>query len=137
MLSPELFKRFVLPSMRRLIGVAKRHGKRVVLHSCGAISPVMRLLIDEGVDAFHPLQALADGMDAGHLARDFGGDVAFVGGVDTQRLLVEGSPEEVRAEVLRLRDVFGPNFVVSPSHEALLPNVPVENVAAMAAAARE
>lgn len=137
MLSPELFERFVLPSMRRLIAVAKRHGKRVVLHSCGAISQVMPSLIDAGVDAFHPLQALAEGMQADHLAREFGHDVAFVGGVDTQWLLVEGSPEEVREEVLRLRGVFGPNYIVSPSHEALLPNVVLDNVAAMASAARE
>ncbi|MDR3692575.1 MAG: uroporphyrinogen decarboxylase family protein [Fimbriimonas sp.] len=136
-LSPQLFNRFVLPSMLRLIGVAKRHGKRVVLHSCGAISEVIPTLIEHGVDGLHPLQALATGMHAKDLAREFRGKIAFVGGVDSQDLLVNGTPAQVRDDVLRLRDLFGPNFVVSPSHEALLPNVPVENVAAMAAAARE
>lgn len=136
-LSPELFQRFVLPSMKRLIGVAKRHRKRVLLHSCGSIRRVIPLLIEGGVDGLHPLQALASEMEAERLAKEFRKDLAFVGGVDTQRLLGEGSPEEVREEVLRLREAFGPNFVVSPSHEALLPNVPIENVAAMAAAARE
>jgi uroporphyrinogen decarboxylase len=58
-----------------------------------------------------------------------------LGGIDTQRLLVQASPAEVRAEVRRLKDVFGPWWIVSPSHEALLPNVPPENVAAMAEAA--
>lgn len=136
-LSPELFDRFVLPSMARLIGVAKRHGKRVLLHSCGSITDVIPRLIDAGVDGLHPLQALAADMQAGYLAREFGKHLAFVGGVDTQQLLVDGTPEQVRDEVLRLRDAFGPNYVVSPSHEALLPNVPVDNVAAMASAARE
>ncbi len=136
-LSPELFDRFVLPSMERLIGVAKRHGKRVLLHSCGSIAEVVPRLIDAGVDGLHPLQALAADMQADRLAREFGKHIAFVGGVDTQRLLVEGTPAQVRDEVMRLREAFGPNYVVSPSHEALLPNVPVDIVAAMAAAARE
>ncbi|MFI5384721.1 MAG: uroporphyrinogen decarboxylase family protein [Fimbriimonadales bacterium] len=136
-LSPELFERFVLPSMKRLIEVAKRHGKRVLLHSCGSITKVIPSLIDAGIDGLHPLQALAADMEAERLAGEFGHHLAFVGGVDTQRLLVYGSPGEVREEVLRLRDVFGQNYIVSPSHEALLPNVPIANVAAMAAAARE
>lgn len=136
-LSPELFERFVLPSMKRLIAVAKRHGKKVLLHSCGSIRGVIPKLIEAGVDGLHPLQALAEGMSAQDLAREYGSDLAFVGGVDTQDLLVNGTPAQVRDEVLRLREVFGPNYVVSPSHEALLPNVPIENVEAMAVAARE
>lgn len=136
LLSPDLFRKFVLPSMRRLIGSAKRRGLKVILHSCGAIADVIPLLIDEGVDALHPLQARAEGMAAERLAQEFGQDLAFVGGVDTQQLLPFGSPVEVQAEVGRLSEAFGPNYVVSPSHEALLPNVPLANVAAMASAAK-
>lgn len=137
LLSPDLFQRFVLPSMRRLISSAKRRGLKVILHSCGAIADVIPLLIDEGVDALHPLQARAEGMSADRLARDFGQHLAFIGGVDTQQLLPFGSPAEVQAEVHRLCDIFGPNYIVSPSHEALLPNVPLANVAAMALAAKD
>jgi len=57
--------------------------------------------------------------------------------VDTQQLLPFGTPQQVRDEVRRLKDVFGPQFVVSPSHEALLPNVSIENLLAMAEAAQE
>jgi uroporphyrinogen decarboxylase len=60
-----------------------------------------------------------------------------MGGVDTQRLLPIGTADEVRREVRRLKGIFGPNFIVSPSHETILPNVPPENVAAMAEAALE
>jgi uroporphyrinogen decarboxylase len=137
MISPELFDRFVLPGMKRLIGVAKRHGKKVVLHSCGSVYRIVPRLIEAGVDGLHPLQARAANMEADRLAREFGGRIAFIGGVDTQELLMKATPAQVRDEVLRLRAAFGPNYVVSPSHEAILPNVPYENVAAMARAARE
>jgi uroporphyrinogen decarboxylase len=94
-------------------------------------------LIDAGVDALHPLQAKAKDMDAETLAEDFGGEIAFLGGIDTQDLLVNASPAGVRREVERVKELLGPSLVVSPSHEALLPNVPPENALAMAQAARE
>ena len=87
-----------------------------------------------GVEALHPLQALAVNMDAETLARDFKGKLAFIGGVDTQDLLVNGTPDEVYADVQRVKRLLGPNLVISPSHEALLPNVSPENVRAMAEA---
>jgi len=136
LISPEMFERFVLPGMKRLIAIAKSYGKKVVLHSCGSIFRVIPALIDAGIDGLHPLQARARGMDAESLAREYKDSIAFVGGVDTQHLLVNGTPQEVAEDVRRLRDTYGPNFVVSPSHEALLPNVPFANVRAMAAAAK-
>jgi len=137
LISPKLFSRFVLPHFARLTEQAKSHGYKVVLHSCGAIERTIPALIDAGVDGLHPLQALAKGMEAETLARKYGGDLVFIGGVDTQQLLPFGTPEQVRAEVRRLRDVFGPRYVVSPSHEALLANVSVANLLAMAEAAKE
>ena len=62
---------------------------------------------------------------------------AYNPGVDTQRLLPFGTAQQVRDEARRLRDLFGENFVVSPSHESILPEVPCENIAAMAEAAAE
>ena len=60
-----------------------------------------------------------------------------MGGIDTQELLVNGTPDEVAEDVRRVKKLLGPNLIVSPSHEALLPNVPPENIEAMAMAAVE
>jgi uroporphyrinogen decarboxylase len=76
-------------------------------------------------------------MGAEVLSRDFGSRIAFMGGIDTQDLLVNGSPEEVKEDVRRVKKLLGPRLVVSPSHEAVLPNVPPENLQAMAEAAIE
>ena len=94
-------------------------------------------LIEAGVDCLHPLQALARDMQAERLAAAFKGRVAFLGGIDVQELLTRGSPDDVRADVLRVKRLLGPNLIVSPSHEAILPNVPPDNVAALAQAAHE
>jgi len=137
MISPALFDRFILPWFRKLAGQARRRGLQVILHSCGSIHRVIPKLIAAGVNGLHPLQAKAANMDAVTLARDFGGKIAFLGGVDTQRVLPLGSPEEVKAEVRRVKAVLGPHLIVSPSHEAILPDVPPRNIAAMAEAAAE
>jgi uroporphyrinogen decarboxylase len=132
LISPRLFEEFVFPYFARLTRQGHAHGYQVVLHSCGSIYKVIPQLIDLGVDALHPLQAKAANMDAATLARQFKGKVAFLGGIDTQDLLVNGAPEEVRADVRRVKDLLGPCLVVSPSHECILPNVSTANVLAMA-----
>ncbi len=134
---PAQFDQFIMPWFVRFTEQAHRHGYQAILHSCGAIHKVIDRLIAAGVDCLHPLQAKAAHMDADTLARDFKGKIAFMGGVDAQHLLVNGTPDEVRADVRRIKKILGPRLVVSPSHEAVLPNVPPQNLAALAAAAIE
>jgi uroporphyrinogen decarboxylase len=135
-LSPELFRRFVLPSFKRLVAVGKKHGKKVMLHSCGSIYRVIPDLIEAGVDVIHPIQAGACGMAAVDLAH-YKNDLAFVGGIDAQTFFVNATPAQIKDEVRRVRSILGPNLIVSPSHEEILPNVPAANLLAMAEAARE
>lgn len=131
LISPDAFDRFVLPGYKKIVDQVKSYNLKVVLHSCGAISKIIPKLIDVGIDGLHPLQAKAKGMEAESLAKDFKGKLLFIGGVDTQELLPFGTPNQVKDDVKRLKDLFGERFIVSPSHEALLPNVKIENVLAM------
>lgn len=134
--SPELFRKFVLPSFKRLIAVGKKYNKKIMLHSCGSIYRIIPDLIDAGVDILHPIQAQAAGMSASDLAQ-YKNDLAFVGGIDAQTFFVNATPQQIKDEVHRVRDILGPNIVISPSHEEVLPNVPAENILAMAEAARD
>lgn len=134
---PDQFDQFLMPWLKRFTEQGHRHGYQVILHSCGAIHAVIPRLIAAGVDCLHPLQALATNMDAETLARDFKGKIAFMGGIDTQELMTNGAPEQVKAEVRRVMRILGPRLIVSPSHEALLPNVPPENVEALSQAVFE
>jgi uroporphyrinogen decarboxylase len=137
MISPTQFDEFVLPWFTEFTRRAHARGYQVILHSCGSVHRVIGRLIEAGVDCLHPLQARAHNMGADVLARDFKGKIAFLGGIDTQDLLVNATPAGVKAEVRRVKELLGPRLIVSPSHEALLPNIPPANVAAMAEAALE
>lgn len=135
MISPDMFRTYIFPFYRQLIDLAKSYGKKVALHSCGAIDKLIPDIIGMGVDVLHPIQAKASNMGAEHLQEAYGGQIVFLGGVDTQELLPFGSPEDVEKEVLRLRGIFGNGYICSPSHEALLKNVSPDNLLALSRAA--
>lgn len=137
MVSPQAIREFVMPGTRALIAQAKSHGLKVIHHSCGAICPIIPDLIAAGADVIHPIQALAEGMEPRALKAHFGNQVSFCGGVDSQYLLVRGTPDEVRAKVRELRTIFPTGLIISPSHEAILPDIPPANVAAFIEAAHE
>lgn len=136
MVSPELLHEFVAPSNRRLIEQAKSYGLKVIYHSCGAVSGIIPDLIDCGVDVVHPIQALATGMEPQGLKDTYGDRVSFCGGVDAQHLLVNGTPEEVAEKVKELRSIFPTGLILSPSHEAILPDIPPANIEALLNAAK-
>ena len=85
----------------------------------------------------HPIQARAKEMQAERLKADFGDRGAFFGGVDAQHLLVNGTAGEVRADVLRLKRIFPTGLILSPSHEAILPDINPANVEALFKAVHE
>ena len=108
-------------------------------HSCGSIPTFIPLLIDSGFDIINPVQTSAKGMDPIWLKKEFGRDITFWGGgMDTQKILPFGTPEEVREEVLRKCDVFGTDggFIFNTIHNVQA-KTPVENVVAMIEAVHE
>jgi uroporphyrinogen decarboxylase len=138
--SPRTYRQLVKPRHQQLFDLIHRKSKaKVFFHSCGAIRPVIGDLIDVGVDIINPVQVSAAGMDSAELKRELGKDLTFWGGgVDTQRVLGSGTPEEVREETKRrILDLMpGGGFVFNTVHN-IQGNVPPENIMAMWEALQE
>lgn len=129
---PEMYRRLIKPYWKELIGLIKSRDKKVLMHSCGAVSDFIPDLIEMGVDAVNPVQITAKGMSPERLKRDFGMDIAFWGGgVSTQGVLDGGTPDDVREEVKRNVEIFasGGGFVFTQVHN-IQAEVPVENIIA-------
>ncbi len=108
-------------------------------HSCGAVEPFMESFIDSGFDIINPVQINAAGMDPVLLKQKYGERLTFWGGgVDTQKVLPFGTPEEVKAHVLRECEILAPGggFVFNTVHN-MQANVPLQNVLAMLEAIRQ
>jgi len=136
MLSPQLIREFAMPGAKKLVDQAKKYGLKVIYHSCGSIFDVIPEIIRLGVDAIHPIQALATDMEPFKLKQHFANQVSFCGGVDAQELLVFGTPDEIKEKVVKLKNIFPTGLIISPSHEAILPDIPPQNVEALFQAAR-
>ncbi|MBN2326908.1 MAG: methyltransferase [Candidatus Omnitrophica bacterium] len=108
-------------------------------HSCGAVASFMNDFIESGFDIINPVQCSAKGMDPKSLKEAYGDRLVFWGGgVDTQKTLPFGTPEQVRGEVLQRCEIFSPGggFVFNAVHNVQA-NTPVENIAAMFDAVKE
>jgi uroporphyrinogen decarboxylase len=131
MVDPDILREYVFPGTKKLTEQAKSYGLTVMHHSCGSVFPVIEDLINTGADIIHPIQALATDMDAHNLKKHFTGKVAFCGGIDAQNLLVNGKPDEVEKKVFELKELFPTGLILSPSHEAVLPDIPPSNIHAI------
>jgi len=134
------FRELYMPYYKRINDWVHRHtGWKTFKHSCGAVETLLPAFIESGFDILNPVQVSAAGMDARNLKEKYGRDIVFWGGgVDTQKTLAFGTPEEVRAEVLERCEVFGRDggFVFNSVHN-IQANVPVGNIAAMFEAVRD
>lgn len=112
---------------------------KTFIHSCGAVYPLIPEFIDAGFEVLNPVQCSARGMEPRALKREFGRDIVFWGGgVDTQKTLPFGTPEEVYREVRERIEIFseGGGFVFNTTHN-VQSNVPTENILAMFRAVRD
>ena len=139
--APPLWREVFKPRLRQLLGFirARAPGVPIFFHSCGAIRDIVPDLIEVGVDALNPVQVAAAGMDSAALKRDFGDALSFWGGgVDTQQVLPNGTPQQVRDEVRRRIDDLAPGggFVFAAVHN-IQGDVPPENILAMRQALSE
>jgi uroporphyrinogen decarboxylase len=132
-----LYRRVLKPVYRRYFDfVRARTDAKIFYHTCGNATALIDDLVDIGVDIINPVQVSAMG-DTHALKARFGSKIVFWGGIDTQHVLPHGSVAEVEKEVrTRIKDLgLGGGFVAAPVHN-IQPDVPPENILAMAEATR-
>ena len=133
MMSEEKYRKLVKPRHKKYFALLhKLSTAKVFFHTCGAVSTIIGDFIEIGVDILNPVQVSATGMDPVKLKKNFGKDICFWGGIDTQNILPKGSPKEVEKEVERMIEALGKNggYVLGAVHN-IQPDVPVENIIAM------
>jgi len=106
---------------------------RTFIHTCGSVYDLIPDFIEAGFDILNPVQTSAAKMDPATLKREFGRDLVFWGGgVDTQRTLAFGTPQQVYREVRQRIEIFGAGggFVFNAVHNVQA-NTPTDNMLAM------
>jgi uroporphyrinogen decarboxylase len=133
LISLDLYRTFYAPHHQRFIALCHEFGIKVFHHDDGSCRPFLPLLTEMGIDILNPIQWTCPGMDLLELKRDFGSRLCFHGGIDNQRILPFGTPDEVRAEVRHCIDALasdGTGYILAPCHN-LQGNTPLANILAM------
>ncbi len=101
-----------------------------MMHCCGGFAPLIPAMIEVGLDGLQALQPSAQGMEPAKLKAEFGAKMVFNGCIDTQFILIEGTPDLVKTNTRAVLEIMMPGggYIASPSHDYLLPETPLENV---------
>lgn len=138
LISHDDYVKFVKPYEKRMIEHIKKYtDAKIYRHACGSVYDFIPDFIEIGVDILNPVQPLAKNMEPWRLKKEFGKDITFLGGIDTQELLYK-SVEKVKAGVRDTIQTYAPGggYILGTAHN-IEPDTPVENIAAMFEAALE
>lgn len=135
LMSPDTWEAMIRPGEQREYDLIHSFGKDVWVHSCGNIVKAIPSLIEMGLDVLNPVQP--ECMDLDGLKNDHGDNLAFWGGISTQKALPYGTADEVREEVRRVRDLMSKNggYILAPAQQ-IQADVPIENILALIDAAQ-
>ncbi|HEY3324597.1 MAG TPA: uroporphyrinogen decarboxylase family protein [Planctomycetota bacterium] len=137
---PELWAEMIKPHYKKLCDwIHANTPWKTYLHSCGSVYHLIPHFIEAGVDILNPVQTSAANMDPVRLKAQFGKQLVFWGGgCDTQHVLAQATPEEIREHVKERIATFSPGggYVFNQIHN-IQANVPPENIIAMFDAAHE
>lgn len=132
--SLETYRQLYLPHAKKLNDwIHANTGWKTIKHCCGACEPLISGFIEAGYDVLNPVQCSAAGMDPQRLVDKYGDRIVFWGGgVDTQKTLPFGTPEEVKQEAVERTRIFSQKngFIFNPIHN-IQSNTPIQNVLAM------
>ena len=131
-ISPDQFREFFKPALQRLYNVTKEYGAKVMQHSCGAIAPIIPDFIEMGADILNPIQVSSTGMDLEMLVPEYGKQICFYGGIDTQWVLPQGPVDKIKADTRHLIELFGhQGGLILAGSQGLMNDIPFDNALAM------
>ena len=136
LIGPAAFAEFILPHIRRLVGLGHDYGLTVQMHCCGGFLQLIPMLIAAGLDAIHAVQPSCQGMDLAQSSSPSAVAVCLHGGIDSHHVPTDGTPESVRQSTRESFRDAGGGYVAGASH-GILEETPVQNVLAMTDAVQE
>jgi hypothetical protein len=132
-LSLKQFREFILPYYKQLYDAVHKAGALIVQHSCGYVDDFIPDMVDAGLDCIQALEPAA-GVNLAELKNKFGDKLAFMGGMDSTRVLNFGTPQDVYDDVKKCIKAAGKGggYIAGPSHNIM--DVPWDNLMALRAA---
>lgn len=137
LMSPELFRLFILPRLKKMIDMIHAEKAWCIKHSDGNIYPLLDMIVAAGPDSINPVEPVA-GMDLKTVKGRVGNKVCLCGNIDCAHLLPAGTAEEVRQAVRQaIADAGDGGGYILSSSNSIHSSCKPENFVAMVKAAQE
>lgn len=140
LISPEDWRIKFKPRHKRMIDRLRKENPDIIIimHSDGAVAPLLDDFIEIGVDVYNPVQPNVAGSDPQELKDKYGDKICFFGGIDQQSLLPSGNIPMIRNEIKRRIDILGKKsgYLLAPAH-ILQPDVSISTIEEMIKASME
>ncbi|MCL2639687.1 MAG: hypothetical protein FWD53_02470, partial [Phycisphaerales bacterium] len=126
LLSPEHFKRFLVPQYKRITELLRAHNINVIYLDCdGKIDVLIPLWLEAGVNCMFPIEIGTWDADPVRFRKEYGKDLLMMGGFSKH--ILRDPPRKIEAEIRRLAPlVESGGFIPLPDHR-VPPDVPFEN----------
>lgn len=128
----DIWRKFLKPCWARIYSEVHRQGKLVMQHSCGSIAEIYDDLIEIGMDCHESVQPEAEGMAPEVIKKRWGDRMSYWGCLGSQGILSHGTPAEIRAEIIRLTELFKADggYILAPA-KPLFDEMPVDRAIAV------
>jgi uroporphyrinogen decarboxylase len=140
LIAPEDWRIKFKPRHKRMIEKLRKENPDliVIMHSDGAVAPLIDDFAEIGVDVYNPVQPNVPGSDPRELKERYGKKISFFGGIDQQELLPSGDTEKIRSEIRNRISILGKDrgYLLAPAH-IIQPDVAPETIELMIAASKE
>ncbi len=117
-ISPAMFEEFFVPGYKKIYGYYKEHGVEVIVHhSDSYAATLVPYMIEMGIDVW---QGVMTSNNIPELIKKYGGQISFMGGIDSAQIDFEGWTEEVvKAQVKRACDECGKLYFIPGASQGL------------------
>lgn len=140
LISPDDWRVRFKPRHKRIVERLRSENPEIIIimHSDGAVAPLIDDFIEIGVDVYNPVQPNVYGSDPRELKDRYGDKICFFGGIDQQELLPSGDIDKIRSDIKERIRILGKNrgYLLAPAH-ILQPDVSVRTIETMMQAAIE
>lgn len=120
LISPDMWRKMFKPRHLRMIKKLKAINPDIIIimHSDGAVAPLLDDFIEMGIEVYNPVQPNVPGSDPAELKNKYGGRICFFGGVDQQSLLPSGDIAAIERDMRSRAAILGENggYLMAPAH---------------------
>lgn len=128
LMSPTHLREFFISPFERIVQGLKKLGKPVIMHNDGRLHDVLDDLVATGIDGYHPVERSA-GMDLSEVKNQYRGRLCPVGNINNKTIMVDGTPEEIKQEVIECLRIAAPDggYILATDH-SIHDGIPTINV---------